>query len=341
MMNLGTQLFTDMVTEVGRLVDNTSTNLQSSIKTALNNALGVAEIANEWEQLVRVDESGLRDRADTTLKTFVDTQAQAPMPWNARTIISMQYQDAAAEPIEILDQETFYRKAGASLNEGGRPRFACVVGTTAQYKELPASEILKFSCPTSTNANLVARIHYVLGVGHVGDEQWEDLATADWTTLKAMALAVVTEWPITRISLPSTWADTFNGFRNNGTTEIISIERAEAPLTATNSTQRVASRPLLRLLPVPDDDLALTVSYRMWHPKLTENEDQPLIPVSEFMVFKAAATIARQLHDSKQATNYSGEASLALSTLSRKTRPMSQTLATPYRGDFLGMTGIR
>lgn len=341
MVNLGIQQFSDMVTEAGRLVDNTSTALKTSIKSWINTALSVAEVANDWDELLRTDESGLRDRADTAIKTFEASEAWAPMPWNAREITALFFQDSSVDPPDIVTQDELYRRAGSSLNTESRPRFAAMVGTTAQYKKLPASEVLKFKCPTSTNANLVARIHYILGAGHVGNEQWQDLSAADWTTATSMSAAAVLGWPITKIALPSTWADTFNGYRNDGTTEIISIERAEAPLTATNGTQAIASRPLMRLWPVPEQDYAMTIGFRIFHPKLVEDADTPMIPVSQFLVSKAAAQAARQLGDHKRASSLDTEARLALNAISRKSKPAARQFAVPFRGDFLGQSGVR
>ena len=339
MTSMGMMTFTQMVTAVGRLVNDPSTGRQVQIKDALNSAYMFAASTMEWDQLLVADETGLRKRGDSTLLTFESGEAEAPMPWGAQSIRSLQYQSISTSAVEMVTPGELFERAGSQLSTSGRPCYACVAGRTAQYQRLPAAEAMKFKAG-STNANLVARVHYLQSTGHIGNENFEDLTTATWTSLVMSGGVQAAGWPITRVSLPSTWANVFQGYRNDGTTLILEIDRSEIPVTATNSTYLVADRPLLRLWPVPDKDYAMTVVYYAMPQRMTEDEDQPIMPVADFLTYKAAATVSRIKGDHSSAGNFDSEAGASLTGVSRGEKKFGRAQAVPFRGNFLHQTGM-
>jgi hypothetical protein len=340
MTSLGLSTFTDMVSLVGRLVNDPSTGRQTQIKDAINAAYHWAATNRQWDQLLAADETGRRALGDSNLKTLEASESEAPMPWGATRLKSLFYQDSHQRPIELIETAELYERAGGDLSVTGRPLYAAVIGKTAQYARLPASEAMKFDSDVS-NANEVVRVEYTGSTGHVGRAgTFEDLTTGDWTSMVTSSGSQLAGWPITRISIPSTFEGDFRAYRNNGTTKLVEIKADEIPNTNPSSTYVIADRMLLRFWPVPDADYGLTVVYYRLPRRLTEDEDQPEVPVADFLAYRAAAAISRIKGDHQSAQQFDAEAMAAWSGSATEGTPRGNVTVRPARGGLLGGAGV-
>lgn len=342
MTSLSMRQFSVMVTEVGDNIEDRSTARQTTIKADLNTAYAAIATIREWDELITVDESGRRQLDSATPGTLVQDEAEMPLPWNCTRLKGLTYRTRSTGKIDIIEESDLFRLAGSQMNSTGTPRIACVLSRTAQYNKYTAAAAgtLEFKS-TSVNANQTIRVHLQKSTAAVGEYQWVDLSSADWVSTKATSPTVALGWPIKRISIPSTWVDdlivTDLATSNK---QLVRIMADEHPVTAANSKYTVADRLLLRVWPVPSEDLGLTVSYWRRPEALTEDEDTPLMPVSDFMVFKASGTGLRRMGDHKGAREYEREAGALLEAASVGGTLHRRQQATVAGGSVLGMTGV-
>ena len=340
MASLGLQQLSDMVTQVGNALGDTSTGTQAQIKDMLNRALDHAASLYDWPQLRQHDESGLRNFGDSNLKTLESAEAHAPLPIDTTWVRAIVHQDIDQGQLEQRSPEDLYHLFGSRKDNQGVPELFAVVGHTAQYAAIGTAGAVTISS-NQTNANAVVRVHYRKSGRFIGQSNWEDLTTADWTAGVATNATLATGWEVEKISLPSTWVGSCTAV-DNGAKSIIGIQAIEEPPATSNSTYQIISMPLIRVFPVPSKDYACTVIWTRQPLRMTEDEDLPEVPVSEYLVAKAAAymleacnrlgeaqqqhVVAGQLLQSKFHQNHTGQKSKSMRV---------------RRGNVLGMTGVR
>jgi hypothetical protein len=340
MKALSHQPFTSMIAEVGRLVNDTSAGRQTAIKEALNSKLDIAGSFHDWPDMVRADTNGFRTWDDTTLKTLVSGEAEAPMPYAADEVVGLMYQEGEVNRgIKLVTNQSFFQQAGSSLTTEGRPKIATRIGRTAQHKRCSAVSPME-ATSNSTNAGLVARVYYDNTLGAADHTKWEDVSSADIKNSPAVLSASGRPgWPIEMVSLPAAWESQFRVTATNGGGIILNIEGTEKPATNANDEAQIVSRALWQFWPVPDTDYSLTVLYKLRPRRLYEDEDVPEIPVSSFMVYAAASDIAATMGKSRESALWREMAREALNAAITDATPDEVALAEPLCPGFDSGTG--
>lgn len=339
MSSFGAARLDDMVSQIQRIVQDTSTARTTDIKNALNRAYDAVSAQMEWPQLVAAEESGLRSENDT-LATFESGDAFCPLPQPAVTLRKLILQDVSAEPIEVIPAGRLFELAGSGLNDTGRPRFVAVVGTTAQSRPLAATGAVNAYAETnSSNDNVYSIVvEYRTANASAGMEHTEVVSGA-FSTGVTLSANVVAGYSISKVSLPVGWRGNLVMRDGSGNT-LMSIKNLLLPGGTTAATQhQTIARTLLRVWPVPDMDYAATIVYQRKPVKLTLDGDTPEIPVSSYLVEKVASDLLFQENKAQLAMAHDAKAGQILSSLMRQSS-LGPVVAVPRHPGFLSATGV-
>jgi hypothetical protein len=336
---LGWQTLSEMVAEVGTLVHDTTTARQTPIKSVINRAYDAMVGRFDWPQFLVVDETGLRVAGETSIKTFESGNAEAPLPFGLDGVSEfwLQYQDAT-DILPIVTPKELYERAGSGLNTPGRPRFASVVGSTAQTARLAADGLLTAKSDSASNDNvLMPRVLYIPASSSFRAVVTESLSGA-YATGVSLGSSSLAGYTVQQVILPTSWKGNFTLEDGSGNM-VCRIDAMVVPVSAGSSPARVVGNALLRLWPVPEKDYAMTLIYRRRPRPLVNDDDAPEIPVATYLVEKAAAEILRQMGKPELASTHEYEARDYMRAMMRRHAPRPAA-AKPYRGSFLGASGV-
>lgn len=295
----------------------------------------------DWPQLLRADESGLRDPSDSNLKTFEAGDAEAPLPHNLGRLKSIQLQTSSfgGGQLEGLDMQDFYDRVSDNLTEAGTPRFYTMIGMTAQTRRIAVAATPTAHSSVTNNNNLkVAHIKFRKALAVRVDQTSKLDLSGTFSTGVSLGYQLPTGYPIERVSLDSGWLGTFR--INDGTVDIVSIQHTEEPPTSTSALVDVISHPLIRVWPVPNVDYAATLMWVRNPLPLTEDEDTPDIPVSNYLVESCIGWMLSQEGRHKDAAPHIASAEALYRSLVKKNRQDASRRMTPRGRNFLGMTGV-
>lgn len=338
MTSLGWQNFADMVTDVGRLVGDSSTGRRRPIKDAMMRYYDTIAAAWEWPQLVAFDESGVRDLGSPTIKSLEAGEPEAPAPFYTGKIRSMMLQGVQAPAIEVVQPGLLAELMGSQPTLSGRPRYASHVASTAQTQRLAADSSLTASCPDSNvnNNTLSVVVEYRRESAPVGHESTV-IAAGAFTEGVALPGTAAAGYPISKVVLPSGWAGGLT-IEDTGGTEIVSIRAMFVPLgTVINESQTIA-KPLFRFWPVPDQDYGITWTWWRRPRRLVEDHDTPEIPVTSYLVSATAADILRSMDKLSAAREQERQADIFVRSLRRQNN-VGPIHVLPRGGNFVSMTG--
>lgn len=337
-MALGNENFATIKLAAGRIIQDTSPTRDVSLGDACNRRLNEASSAYEWPQLIRVDETGLRNRAETDLKTFELGQAEAPMPVGCGRVKSIVLQTLGCDEVVELEQEELYQMAGGQLNATGTPRYFCHIGQTAQYRRLVTSDTVTLTSNNALNDSMSVRMWFKKSTAIVETDAFQDV-TGSFSTGVLVDQECAEGYPIERISLPVGWHGSLNVAGSHGT-DIVSMQSVEFPVAANNNMQRTESRQLIRVWPVPAIDYGATVIWWREMRPLTEDADEPIIPISSYLIHATAAEGFRQMGRVQEAAVQDQLAERSMYRI-RHQYGNKQTLhAAPRFGDVTIQTGV-
>lgn len=338
--SLQVQTFLSMQTEVGRVVQDTSTIRKASIKDALNRALGIASEMFEWPQLLKADESGVRYLSDTTLTTFMSGDPYAVAPFGCGRIKALVPQVTTWGNIEIISSDALYQRVGSQLNIVGKPMLAAITGRTVQFIPIDTQGVCSVLCTSDANDNILTlRFYFRSSAMQPGDATWVDVSGA-FSTAAVLPTndTVAAGYSLEAIGVPVGWAGSIIlQDRNNITVGVVAM--TEQPDTSVNGTIITLSRPLMRLWPIPDADYAATWIWWRVPLRLTEDSDIPEIPVSAFLVAKASAEIFSQMGKQAPAQLWEGRAATYLKLATGQNTATKRIQAAPYMGNLVDQTG--
>ena len=339
MTGFGTAPLALMVSEVQRIVQDTSTARQTDIKKSLNRLYDQVGAQFEWPQLIAADETGLR-KLNATPKTFVAEDAFVPMPHSAVTVKSVHFQDIGTEPLEIVPAGRLYEIAGSNPTQTGRPRYLAKVGVTAQFVALESDDSVTLIDETSaSNDNVNSVTVEYQRAGGVSLVEQTEVVTGAFSAGVQLSSTVQSGYSISKVHLPIGWAGNLAIYDSTDVL-LVNIHALVAPggTTLAGQTRTVATT-LMRAWPVPDADYAATIVYQRKPIALTLDSDTPEIPVSSYLIEKVASDLLMQENKGQLAVMHEQRANAMLASLMRQSS-LGPVVAVPFRGGLLGMTGV-
>jgi hypothetical protein len=338
MTSLGWQTFTDMVSEVGRIVGDSGTGRRRPIKDAMmRNYDGIAA-AVEWPQLVAFDESGLRTLGTTTVKSLESGEAEAPAPFYTGKLRGIMLQGQSTPAIEIMQPGLMAELAASQFTASRRPAYAAQIGVTAQTLRLSAAgSLTAYATDSSANdGTQTVRIEYKTSGAPIGHESTATVS-GSFTAGAAISGTAAAGYPISKVTLPSGWAGDFQ-VRDGSGAVIVNIPSNLLPATTALTESRTVSRPLYRFWPIPDQDYGLTWTWWRRPRRLLADSDTPEIPVASYLIAATAAEILRHMDKPQAALLHEREAEKFIRLLLRQNNrgPIS---VIPKGGNFVDMTG--
>ena len=339
MTGFGTAPLALMVSEVQRIVQDTSTARQTDIKKSLNRLYDQVGVQMEWPQLIAADETGLR-KLNATPKTFVGEDAYVPMPHAAATVRGVHLQDVSHPPIEIIPAGRLYEIAGANLNMVGRPRYLAKVGVTAQFVALDEDDSVTLINETSaSNDNVYSVTIEYQRAGGVSLVEQTEVVTGAFSAGVQLSSTVQSGYSISKVHLPIGWAGNL-AIYDSSDVLLVNIHAILAPGGTTMAGQtRTVATTLMRAWPIPDADYAATIVYQRKPYALTLDSDTPEIPVSSYLIEKVASDLLMQENKGQLAVMHEQRANAMLAAFMRGSS-LGPVVAVPYRGGIMGMTGV-
>lgn len=303
MTSLGWQTFSDMVSEVGRIVGDSGTGRRRPIKDAMMRAYDSIAAAVEWPQLVAYDDSGLRTLGVTSVASLEAGEPEAPAPFYAGKIRAIQIQGSGSSPIEIVQPGMLAELAASQATLSTRPRYAAQIGITAQTLRLSAAgQLSVFSPDTAGNDNsLTVVVEYRTSTAPMGHEATAKV-TGTFSTGAALSgvATAAAGYPVSKVLVPSGWAGGLQ-IRDGSSNQIVDADAVILPATTTLAEPRVIQRPLYRFWPTPDQDYGLTWTWWRRPRRLVDDLDTPEIPVSSYLIAATSAAILYQMDKSREA----------------------------------------
>lgn len=329
----------EMVAEIGRLIEDTSTARKVSINDALARAYDGLLAQYKWPQLTILDETGLRKR-DASYKTLLAGEPEFPMPIDAGQIVSLLYQDILADPIEIVAVPRLLQLLAGDITLQRRPFCAAVIGTTPQYRRLAAAGVLTVTCP-DTDANdhvLGVTVEYAQAAGMSGQKA-RIIVSGAFASGVSITPAAAAGYPISKLHIPVAWKGGLQIADALGTVIVDIRSTIEPQATTASPSARTYANTLFRAGPTPDADYGLTIVAQRRPHALDHDSDVPEMPVSTYLVEKVAAEMLRQMGDRAASGDHEAEARIYLAQLIHQAAPVAQ-IVPPMRGNFLSATGI-
>lgn len=339
-MTLGHKNLSEIVVQAGRIVQDTSTGRAASIKDAVNRRYREALAVTRWPNMLRVDETGLRNLAVPALATFEAGEKEAPMPQGCGRVESIQLHGISGPPLQWLEQREFYDVLGGVLTNTGTPEFYTDIGTTAQYRRLAeAGTLTCYSNVTANDGQRSVRVYFRSSAEIVAGDPWQDVS-GTFSTGVTMNQSCFAGYPIMRVELPAGWVGGFTMQDGSGNV-LVAAQSVEFPKENANSTRQTIERRLIRVGPIPSVDCGATVTWQREVDDLTESEDTPVIPVAEYLIHGAAADIFRQMGKDRPASVQDALAARALRQAAKLHGHTRTTFAPPRMGNVASMTGVR
>lgn len=339
MVGFGMSPLSAMVTEVQRILQDTSLARVTDIKAAINRALDTVSAQMEWPQLVFADETGLR-KLNADITTFIAEDPYVPMPHEAATIRSIIFQEVGCDPIKIVPAAELYSIAGSSIAQTGRPRYAAKVGVTAQFIALDDDDSVTLIDETSaSNDNVNAVTVEYQRAGGVTQVGQTEVVTGAFSAGVQLSGTVKAGYSINKVHLPVGWVGNL-AIYDSGDVLIVHIHNILAPggTTLAGQTQTIATS-LFRVWPTPDADYPATIVYQRKPSALTLDSDTPEIPVSSYLVEKVAGDLLLQENKMQMGMIHDGKAERMLAAMMRQSS-LGPVVAVPMGGGFLGATGV-
>ena len=332
--------FSEMVRAVGFEIEDRSAGRAEQIKLAINRAYSTVLAKYEWPQLVRVVESGKRsgDLGLDSLYFVEGGEAEVPLPNDCGRIKKIQLVHPTPSTIELLDPEELFSRLGSSLDTTGVPRFACEVGTTAQFARHEEGRASIIADSPDNDGQRTLRIGLRIRDGLTAEVKWEELSGAFSAGLSiAGGRTLPAGYPIESVEVPEGW---HGHIRIQGQTgqHIGSVESDSIPESDTVQGAIVYRRKLYRLGPVPDVDYRAVISYWRTAPRLTRDRQRPLIPVSAYLIESATASMLTTLGKPQPSGARRFDAASTLDRLMGQNKPAGRRAIRPRRGNLIGGT---
>ena len=341
MASLGYATLSEMQDQIGLKVRDTSTAQRRISKDNMNMRYSEYAREYEWPELVRSDDVGLRDLANTTLTTADSAETFFPGPWDAQEILSLTVYTPTAVCLEEITATRLAAYTGSQRGVAGLPLYYAEVGKTAQYQQLTIDSVLTFRSSSTGNDSIARtiRVVYSTSTAHLGRTTLEELdgtfGTANFVDTAGTAGA---GWPIQEIHIPKDWVGDLTVEDSAGNV-IVDIPPIEGGGTASEQWQ-VLSRPLYKCAPIQNNDYKGTWVWKRLPSALREPTDVPEIPVSDVLVLAACSDYYADAQEPQLSVMYDQKAERALKRISGANR-IPRGGAFPRGGNILGMTGIR
>lgn len=312
---------------------------RSALRAAMNVSYHMAVNAYDWPQLTRNVEVAIRKGDESGLALFETGDSYVPILPEIADPVSL-HVSGNDVTLPIRTQTEFYEYIGGqSLSFTGHPTVACYAGTTSQYRKLPAAGALRVkSSSAANNSTIVPSVLYQVSDGVTGNEVWEDV-NGNFTTGVALASNAAAGYPIKAVSIPAGWAGTLTIETSDGVTEIVKVQPVRAAAAAGSSALRYYAGMLLRVWPTPAVDDKGVLVYRLRPQRLTENNDVPLIPVTDYLIQSGCAAIYARDKNMEMIRYHEAKAQESL-LRSWRDVPTSPRRFRPARGNIYRMSGF-
>lgn len=343
MSSLGSLTLVELEDSAGVL---TATPLSSTQRAAIRDVINVeyhsALNAYDWPQLYREVTGALRKADEAGLAIFDGGDRQVPILPEAGEMVSMHPANREFE-IEILTPTQFHdRVGGINIARAGMPQIIAYAGSTAQYRRIAAAGACVVKSSSSANNNaLVPKVLYRPDGRTANSEMWEDV-NGDFATGVALSEDVSAGYAIQAVSIPAGWSGDLTIELASDGTEYVNIPQVTKLSSAGSRSSRVYAGSLLSCWPVPETDSAATMVYRWRPPRLTEPNDAPVIPISDYLLHKACSALRMRENNMEAARAHDAK---AFESLSRSWRdvPSAPRQIRPRRSldAMFGMDGYR
>lgn len=292
----------DMVTEIGRIVEDVSPSRKVSIKEALIREYDALVEVYEWPQLTKVDSSGKRSGAPahSGVATLESGDAYYPAPYGCGFLKSMQLLTIAMGPFSVVDPQEFFDQAGSAPSATGVPWMMTEIGRTAQWRSTGAdATTLSVHCSVATNNgnSKAVRVWYRKADSYVADETYQDV-TGNFSLGVVLASGAefdAATYPIAAIHLPEGWVGNCQ-IVTAGNVVVAEIPPYVAPTSSSALVgDRLYARKLYQVFPVPATDFGCAITWWATAKRLTGDGDVPVIPVANYLVEAVSADILHQM----------------------------------------------
>lgn len=304
----GFQSLSQMTLEVGYFLNDITTARRAKIAAAINRRYQMATTVQPWPQLTRSESSGLRTTADPDLKNLVAGEAEVPLPYGVGRLLSVSLLGEPGGTLEARSGQAFWDEVRDHATLAGTPCIYTLAGYTAQYRSLAAAGALIAKSNSSGNdAAKTVRVHFRKGASGTDQTAWQDLSGAFSSGVSlGSGAGVLAGYAVEKVVLPVGWVGNFT-LEDSGAVKVTSIQPIEVPVTATNLSQIVYTRKLIRVWPVPDTSAGLAITWLSDALPMSEDEDTPQIPVSRALVAGAIADMLAQKGELAAASKYEGQ----------------------------------
>lgn len=341
---LGLKNVREMLDAIARNLRNQSSAFEAQILERINSRYMEIASVGAWRELDVVHEYGTRRNDDTVdgdvLPILVDGEAEAPLPWLTGRLKSLHLQSPGrGRALIAKDAQTFYDETNWRSAQSGPPLMYTYLGVTAQERRLNTLENIEVFCNNANNdGQRVVRVHLKRQTTAFGFPKWQDIE-GSFSTGSPITGTPAKGWPIERVSLPPDWSGSVFVRGVTSGTNFVTIGSIEQPDTNTNDNRITFERPLIRVWPVPNADYKCTVVYTREPYELTEDEDAPLIPVSEYLIDAVTADLMEDIGRVQEAQPRRAAAIGFYQAVSGRHTNDAARKARPYRGNFLRQTG--
>jgi len=326
-----------------RMSVDTQPGWKANAISAVNRALEEAAELRDWPELMRNSELQLRVQGDTTSDTLQSGEAYFVAPWACRRIDAMTMMAPAKYVMNEVSSETLLNLMTTGTDSAsGQPKHFAHWGWTAQHAALAAEGALTVLSDSTLNgsdgSNKRVVVTYRQAGHHLGESRQVNVE-GDFDTGVALPTAAVAGWPIESVQLPSGWAGSLT-IQDASANVIVDVPKKLLPESAASSGHATYRRRLYRMERSSDVDRGGNLRWLGYPRRLSSGSDVPDIPVSNYLIEKATATmyavrgnvVASRSHEAN--ARDSVEDSGARETKRHGTAP-------PRFGNVLGMTGVR
>jgi hypothetical protein len=219
------------------------------------------------------------------------------------------------------------------------PQMWTIVGETIQWKPLATNQLVKVVASDAANNSIATvRITYTEADGYTGETVSEKL-TGAFSTGVSTTKAVLAGWNIHRIRASENWKGEIKVQQTSDDADIANLRAPYQP-EAGNTVQRLDTRLLIRVWPVPNADYQGTVIWRHIPRKLVNASDILEIPAFSAIAYMAAADLLKVDQEFLKAREYERDATGAMTdAIAGETQKGS--VSRPRMGNVMRATGFR